>query len=97
MPAKPEYALKSTMDKIRLLLSAGAGLVACAAGVTLLWFEVFVWGRARSNVMGIGAVLALGGTAWALNRMMVAFGALKEDEARPAAAPKTPPGDPKAP
>jgi hypothetical protein len=85
------------MNKLRLLLSALAGLAACAAGLTLLWLELFVWNKARPNVTGIGSVLALGGAAWALNRVMVAFGALKEDESRPSDDPKAPPGDPKAP
>jgi hypothetical protein len=71
------------MDKIRRLLSALAGLVACAAGLALLWFEVFVWGKARSNVMGIGALLALGGAGWAVNRVMVALGAMKEEPGSP--------------
>jgi hypothetical protein len=84
------------MHKIRLLLSALAGLVACAAGSTLLWFEVIVWGKARPNVMGIGGLLALGGLGWAVNRVMVAFGGLEEEEARPSGDPKAPPADPKA-
>jgi hypothetical protein len=84
------------MHKIRLLLSALAGLVACAAGLTLLWFEVIVWGKARPNVMGIGGILALGGLGWALNRVMVAFGALKEEEPHPSGDPKAPPTDLKA-
>ena len=71
------------MQRIRHLLSAVAGLVACAAGLTLLWFELVVWNKGRPNVMGIAALLALGGFGWALNRVMVAFGALKEDVGNP--------------
>jgi hypothetical protein len=80
------------MEKIRLLLSALAGLVACAAGIALLWFELVVWDKGRPKVMGIGAVLALGGAAWALNRVMVAFGALEDDKSE---SPRKPdgPGD----
>jgi hypothetical protein len=85
------------MHKIRLLLSALAGLVACAAGLTLLWFEVIVWRKARPNVMGIGGLLALGGAGWALNRVMVAFGTLEEDESHPSTDPKAPPADRKVP
>jgi len=76
------------MDKIRLLLSALAGLVACAAGLTLLWFEVIVWNKARPNVMGIGGLLALGGAGWAVNRVVVAFGAIKEEASSPDAQSK---------
>jgi hypothetical protein len=84
------------MHRIRLLLSALAGLVACAAGLTLLWFEVFVWNKARPNVMGIGGLLALGGLGWAVNRVMVAFGALEEEKSRPASDPRAPSTEPKA-
>lgn len=78
------------MHKIRLLLSALVGLVACAAGATLLWFELIVWNKARPNVMGVGAALALGGVGWAINRVMVAAGAVAEDASRPSADPKAP-------
>ncbi len=69
------------------MLSALAGLVACAAGLVLLWFEVIVWGKARSNVMGIGGVLALGGAGWAMNRVIVTFGALEEETPKPSSSP----------
>jgi hypothetical protein len=81
------------MQTMRLLLSALAGLVACAAGLTLLWFELIVWNKSRPSVMGIGGLLALGGFGWAVNRVMVAFGALEEDAPPAATQPQAPPTD----
>jgi hypothetical protein len=82
------------MHKIRLLLSAVAGLVACAAGLALLWLELIVWDKGRPNVLGVGAALAIAGAIWAVNRVMVALGTIEED-ASPSAEPKAPPADSK--
>ncbi len=66
------------MDKFRSLLSFLAGLAACAAGLALLWLELFVWGKARTNVLELGAALALMGGIWAAYRAFVALGMAEE-------------------
>jgi hypothetical protein len=77
------------MNKLRLLASCLAGVAACAAGLTLLWLDFFVWQRGETRILEIGGALAFLGAGWAINRAMVAFGQLSEEPA-PSAA-KAPP------